>query len=128
MTLGAVLLCGCANVPRPRDSGASQTTCAPGSKTLDRADIAAVAQSHREDLQACYEESLRRDGRSAGKVVVLFSINPTGEVIDPGIEENSFATTRLVGCITEAVKRWQFPCTGLDAPQPVAYPFVFAVR
>jgi TonB family protein len=76
-------------------------------------------------IQHCYEKELKRNPSLKGKVVVRFSIMPSGRTGDIEIEENTLGNDAVGACIRTAIRGWTFPFKP-DDEVPVAYPFVFS--
>jgi hypothetical protein len=60
-----------------------------------------------------------------GKMVVLFSIQPTGRVGETGIEENTLGNEAVGNCICAVIGSWEFPFRP-DEETHIAYPFIFS--
>jgi TonB family protein len=73
------------------------------------ASLLAVIQRYAAGIQYCYENELHRDPHLAGKLVVMISIAPTGEVLDARVVQDGVGASRLTGCALSQIREWRFP-------------------
>lgn len=83
-------------------------------------------RKHIKEIEYCYEQQLLRVPTLAGRVAVRFVIAPTGTVGAAVIAESSMKNVRVEACVTDAVRRWQFPVAQQAGTTVVTYPFVFS--
>jgi hypothetical protein len=95
------------------------------SSDVDRDALARYVKARLKAIQNCYEKELKRNPSLKGKVVVRFSIKPTGRTGDIDIEENTLGNEAVGSCIRTVIRSWVFPFKP-DDEVPVAYPFVFS--
>lgn len=95
------------------------------SADVDRDALARYVKARLKAIQNCYEKELKRNPSLKGKVVVRFSIKPTGRPGDIDIEENTLGNEAVGSCIRTVIRSWVFPFKP-DDDVPVAYPFVFS--
>lgn len=95
------------------------------SSDVDRDALARYVKARLKAIQNCYEKELKRNPSLKGKVVVRFSIKPTGRTGDIEIEENTLGNEAVGSCIRTVIRSWIFPFKP-DDEVPVAYPFVFS--
>lgn len=92
--------------------------------SLDAALIDQVVRANLGSIKYCYEKELTRNPKLAGKIIVQFTINLLGEVVESRIENSSLSNVEAEDCIVRRIRRWKFP-----KPQGgsviVSYPFVF---
>lgn len=93
------------------------------SSSCDRNAISRYVKARIKAIQACYENALKRNPGLKGKVVVRFTIGPTGRVTELEIDENSLGNEAVIACIKTTIRLWSFPIK--DNECPVAYPFLF---
>jgi TonB family protein len=74
----------------------------------------------------CYEKELNGDQALAGKIVVYFTIAPTGEVADASIRESSMGSEAVASCLVKVMRSLEFPKPRGGGIVVVTYPFVFA--
>jgi TonB family protein len=90
--------------------------------------IDAVIQRHRAEIRACYSAQLQRNPRLKGKVVVRFTIQPSGLVSSTGIKESTVGDGALESCILARVRSWVFPKPEAPSVTEVgAYPFYLSL-
>lgn len=108
-------------------AGGHYVTPGSGEATADEDDIRGVVHEHRDQIRYCYEVALAKDSRLEGKIVIDFTIDPSGAVTEPGISKA--ATTLLDApvqrCIIDAVAGWQFARPTGGGVVHVSYPFIF---
>jgi outer membrane biosynthesis protein TonB len=95
------------------------------SADVDRDALARYVKARLKAIQNCYEKELKRNPNLKGKVVVRFSIMPSGRTGDIDIEENTLGNDAVGSCIRSVIRSWVFPFKP-DDEVPVAYPFVFS--
>jgi hypothetical protein len=92
--------------------------------SLDRELIRRIVRHHQNELRYCYELALQRSPALQGRLMVRFVIDMQGNVVMSTPESSTANNPQLEACVTQAVRRWQFP-----RPQGslvvVEYPFVF---
>jgi len=71
----------------------------------------------------CYVQGLETSPNIAGRVVVRFVIGGTGSVMGSNVADNSIAMPSVGECISNAVRRWQFPAPDGGGVVTVNYPF-----
>jgi hypothetical protein len=76
-------------------------------KSLTRAQVASVVESHKGDVQLCV--SLAPASHRVNDVALSLSISETGSVSELSLSSELAATTR--NCISAAVSKWSFPAT-----------------
>lgn len=107
---------------RGRVSGAGSRLGGQG--TIDRAAVQRVILSHQGQIAACYERALLRDPALAGRVVMAWSITPSGGVGNVSVGQSSLSNSAVTSCISAAIRGWRFP-----QPQggsvTVTFPYVF---
>jgi outer membrane biosynthesis protein TonB len=95
------------------------------SSDVDREALARYVKARLKAIQNCYEKELKRNPSLKGKVMVRFSILPSGRTGDIEIEENTLGNDAVGSCIRTVIRSWVFPFKP-DDEVPVAYPFVFS--
>ncbi|MCE9673800.1 AgmX/PglI C-terminal domain-containing protein [Myxococcus stipitatus] len=95
------------------------------SSEVDRDALARYVRARKGAIQSCYEKELKRNPNLKGKVVVRFSITPTGRVGEFDIDENTLGSESVASCIRAVIRAWVFPFKP-DADATVSYPFVFS--
>jgi TonB family protein len=90
---------------------------------LDKEIIRRVVRTHLNEVRFCYEQSLVRRPSLSGRVVVQFSIAPTGRVLASALQSSSIADPALNSCIVDATRRWSYPAPEGGGLAIVSYPF-----
>lgn len=85
--------------------------------------IEKVVHSNLEDIDDCYEAALRGNSSLSGKVVVKFTISPTGSVASAVIGQSTAGDAGVERCITKAIRTWSFPEPRGGGIVMVNYPF-----
>ncbi len=100
--------------------------CASVRGSLDREIIRRIVRRHLNEVRFCYDEALVARPTLAGRVVVQFSIAPTGRVLASLLQSSTLGATAAEACIVNAVKRWEFPAPEGGGLVMVSYPFQLA--
>lgn len=91
--------------------------------SLDKDLIRRIIRRHINEVKFCYESELTRKPDLQGRVMVQFTIAPTGQVAASIVQSSTMNNPPVEQCIANAVRRWEFP-----KPQGgivvVTYPFV----
>lgn len=106
--------------PRVRIAGPTK------SQGVDKDIIRRVVRGHINEVRYCYNQGLVRDPNLAGRVVIQFTIGPTGTVSLAVVQNSTLSGDKSTGrCIAKAVKRWRFPKPSHGGGTAVvSYPFV----
>lgn len=88
--------------------------------------VAAVIENHRQELIEIYNTYLEAGLAVEGKVVVRFTIAPTGVVTASEVAEGTTDCPLFEEAVAAAVRRWDFG-PGAGEPVTVIYPFVFSL-
>jgi len=76
------------------------------------------------ELEAVYNEAIRRNPELRGKLLVRFRIDPSGKVQQAESVEGDFRDSAFVNSILDKIRHWNFEPTGGRAVE-VLYPFIF---
>ncbi|MHB8417887.1 MAG: AgmX/PglI C-terminal domain-containing protein [Myxococcales bacterium] len=76
---------------------------------LSKTAIHQVAYIHRDEIQQCYEASLKRRPGLAGRVIAQFVIEATGSVSHVRISESTLNDAAVEDCVVNHLSRWRFP-------------------
>jgi len=91
--------------------------------SLDKELIRRIIRRHINEVKFCYERELTRTPNMEGRVMVNFTIGPTGGVVASIVQSSTLGNPVVEQCIAAALRRWEFP-----RPQGgivvVTYPFV----
>jgi TonB family protein len=84
-----------------------------------------VIRSQLSDVKKCYEAGLSQNPSISGRVLVTFTIEPSGRVSDSVVRESDMGAPEVEKCIADVVRTWPFP-QPIGAPCVVIhYPFIF---
>ena len=97
-----------------------------GEGILTSAQIKAVVKAKTPQVRACYERELKKHDGLRGKVVLGWTIQPSGKVTGARVVRNSTRNSEMTPCMVRAVSDWRFPRA--QEPFDVEYPFVFKPR
>lgn len=91
---------------------------------LDKEIIRRVIRRHANEVRFCYEQALVKQPDLYGKVVVKFAIAPQGSV-STAVPADATVGYEVGRCVSEAVRRMEFPKPLGGGVVMVSYPFVF---
>ncbi|MCB9550643.1 MAG: TonB family protein [Myxococcales bacterium] len=94
--------------------------------SLDRAIIQRVVRRHNAQVRYCYEKALNKNPALKGKVVLKWTIDAEGKVAAVSVSESTLKDAETEACLTQTVKRWQFPKPAGGGVVVVNYPFNFS--
>ncbi len=97
----------------------------PGMGELDQAVIKKVINGNLGRFKYCYERELGPSPSLKGKVVVKFTISPSGTVSKASIASSSLGSKNVEGCVLKVAKKLRFP-KPKGGSVVVSYPFMFA--
>lgn len=80
--------------------------------------IRRVIRLHQDELRACREES-------AGRVVVLFTIESDGTVSNARVESSTLDDAAVDRCVSAIIGHLRFPPSSSGGTVQVRYPFLF---
>jgi TonB family protein len=117
--------------PRPELRGRSEVVPPTGpthvSGGLPREVILKVVKRHQSEIKYCYDAQLSQARDLAGKVAVLFVIDPGGAVSEAAIAESTLSSDPVEACMLGAIRRWKFPEPAGGGTVSVTFPWVFRV-
>jgi TonB family protein len=87
--------------------------------------VRATITKYLSQVQACYEQGLRKKPDLAGHVSMDFEINAGGDVNVATVKQSSLGFPETEGCIAMVIKRWKFPKPVGGTIVKVNYPFTF---
>ena len=112
----------------PRRSRGPQITLDPVSVrgSLDKEIIRRTIRRHINEVRFCYEQALVAHPSLAGRLVVQFTIAPTGRVLAALVQNTTLGSPPVEACVVGAVRRWEFPQPQGGGLVSVSYPFVLS--
>lgn len=87
-------------------------------------EIHAVIKKNMEEINACYNSSVKVNPTVAGTIKTRFVISLEGSVSSVQITENSTQDAELAECFAHRILNWNFPKPRGKQPVTVNYPFV----
>ncbi len=91
---------------------------------LDPREVRAAVLQHIGAVQECYERGRMDNPDLAGKVILLITISPTGDVTGTKVESSTLGASSVEQCVATAVRSWTFPKPAGGVAATIAYPFV----
>lgn len=90
-----------------------------------KASIRTTIRAHAGDVRTCYQAGLKRNPELQGRVLVLFRIDPMGDIVHAQAQSSTLGDQAMENCILAAVRRWKFDKPEGTVPVIVTYPFIF---
>lgn len=81
-----------------------------------------VLRRYAAQVQHCYEQQLVHEPGLQGRVVLSFTISPTGTVSEAAIASSTLGSRPVEECITRQARRWLFPTPQGGGTVTVSYP------
>lgn len=92
---------------------------------LDRDVIADVIRRNLGQIRYCYERQLSSNPDLYGKLLVRFTIDASGGVMEPKIDTSTLKSNLVEGCVLRRLAGWKFPLPKGGTQVRVSYPFLF---
>lgn len=92
---------------------------------LDRDVIADVIKRNLGQIRYCYERQLSSNPDLYGKLLVRFTIDSAGTVMEPKIDTSTLKSSLVEGCVLRRLAGWKFPLPKGGTQVRVSYPFLF---
>ncbi|RLC44747.1 MAG: hypothetical protein DRH44_01295, partial [Candidatus Coatesbacteria bacterium] len=100
------------------------TGAGAGSGQRSSAIIRSVVEAHRSGIEYTYKKYLKRDPTLEGKIVVRFTISPSGQVSSVEIISSTMGLPAIEKDIINLIYNWRFPPIP-EGDVTVIYPFIF---
>lgn len=97
-----------------------------GAGVFDSSLVTRMIRQRIRAIQQCYERELRNNPTLAGRVLVRFTIQPTGSVSGATAPENTTGSPAVASCVVSTISRFRFNPGPDGGSVTYAYPFVFA--
>jgi hypothetical protein len=94
--------------------------------TDDREGIRKVIFAHHKELRHCYQDALERESMLEGKLVLGWSFDSSGKVLDAHVVSANNRIEPVAPCVIENLKTWSFPPAASGSIVDVSYPFFFS--
>ena len=102
----------------PPDAGAD------AGSSLDKATVAASVREHLAAVTACYVAELPKHPGLSGRIIMRWTIDPSGQTRAISVEENTLPTPAVGVCLRPVIATWRFP-KPTGGSVDVSFPFVF---
>ncbi len=76
------------------------------SQSRDADQVSEVVNRHNASIQYCYQRELKQNPDLKGKLVVRFTIDPSGRVKDVNILSSTLNSPNIERCVISRIKRW----------------------
>jgi len=93
-------------------------------------DIRAIIIAHRDEARACYDKALIDHPGIEGDFVMSWTVDPKGNASQIGLDVSRSQITEptVVACVSEIVRKIQFPASPGGFETKASYPFNFHPR
>ncbi|HET6582163.1 MAG TPA: AgmX/PglI C-terminal domain-containing protein, partial [Nannocystaceae bacterium] len=91
---------------------------------LDKDLVRRIVRAHLDEVRYCYHLGLVRDPKLRGRIVIQFTIGPTGKVAAAVVQSTTLSDRAVAQCAARAVRRWRFPKPAGGGNVIVSHPFV----
>jgi hypothetical protein len=111
----------------PAEAARAMTGAGPEPAWLTR-EVAARVDSHRPELERCYQRALARDLTAAppeGRLHVRLELPATGREPRVAVVKNTLDSESLASCVVDLFASWTFPAPPQDQPLAVTWPLQF---
>ncbi|GHG86703.1 hypothetical protein GCM10012319_43900 [Comamonas sp. KCTC 72670] len=89
-------------------------------------DVKQVVVTNQPAITACLRSHAKGTPVEAGgRFVVQWSVLPSGETLNVGLDHSALRATPLARCVEDVVRRWKFPVHQVRMQEPIRFPFVF---
>ncbi len=93
--------------------------------SIDHELIRRIVRAHINEVRHCYNQGLAKDPNLKGRLVLDFTIDPTGAVGEATVVESTLTDPDVGTCVAKTMLRWKFPASPPGAgPVKIRYPFV----
>jgi hypothetical protein len=107
--------------------GAALRLSQPSGGTIEPAAVQQVVREHMNAVQSCYERALQHSPRLAGKIVIDWVIDTSGNVSSATLVSSTLAGGEAVcDCVLTQVRSWRFP-KPRGGPVEIRHPFIFRI-
>jgi len=79
-------------------------------------------------MRRCYEEALKSNKKTEGKVSIRWTVTPTGTVEQSSIAATDTHLPELDRCVLKTVQNMKFPTANNGQPTFVVYPWRFTAK
>ncbi len=87
-------------------------------------DVMEVVGATKSALHACVQAQRQKEPGVTGKLIMQWSVLPSGETTEISVQTEQFKSTHLATCLTGVIERWRFPQHARKS-EPILFPFLF---
>lgn len=109
-----------------RDPMRSAAARRDGAVFLDASAVEQKIKHSSSAVQRCYKDVLKTQPDTAGKVVLQFTVQASGEVTNAEVVESTVKSDPIGDCVKSIAQRWRFDARPRGKSETFRYPFVFA--
>jgi hypothetical protein len=91
---------------------------------LAQSDIMQVVLANKAAIVKCVNEQKQKDPGASGKLVMRWTIQPSGKTTAISCQTPEFRSTHVARCISGLIKGWSFPRHQKQG-EPIDFPFTF---
>jgi hypothetical protein len=102
------------------------TPAVPVDDERDTHHMASELRSRLPAIERCYDDQLAANPGLVGKLVMRWTIEPSGATTDVAVDSETMPEPAVGACIVELVKVWRFQAFSGDSVK-VSVPFVFGI-
>jgi TonB family protein len=117
-----------APLPAPTVDAGAHPMSAPLRGSLPKEGIRTEIRRHEPQVRGCYERALDHNRELSGRISVLFTISPNGQVLSSSIQSSTLDSAELEDCTGRAVCDWRFQAPDGGGIVIVSYPFNFTTN
>ncbi|MCP3065467.1 AgmX/PglI C-terminal domain-containing protein [Myxococcus sp. K38C18041901] len=89
-------------------------------------DVKQVVLANQPAITTCLRQhAADTSAEKSGRFVMRWSVQPSGETTNVGMDTQALRATPLAGCIEGVVRGWKFPVHTVRMQEPIRFPFVF---
>jgi hypothetical protein len=120
----SLFIASCAHEPTLLGTFHSDSPELAGS--VDREAIRQVIRANMKSFQACYDEALKRNKDSYGKIELEWDVMDKGVVRNAQTVSSTLNDAQFDGCMEQAITKLTFPEPPATQVVRIKYPFVFS--
>jgi hypothetical protein len=102
------------------------TACA--SMGIDREGVREVVRDHLPEIKLCYDAARERNPKIKGKLTMNWEVDDQGRAskVEADPSRSSLSDERVITCISDAIKTWNFPKAPQGTTAEIHYPINFS--
>lgn len=123
LLLSLLVFLGCSH--SSKDYGNLEIESPKSINEENRAKIRGAIVDQLDDVQWCYERSLKSNASLEGELVVSWEITSVGEAKEVKIKRSNIKDEGLESCVVSRIGSWKFPTVPNSTAVVVSFPFKF---